>query len=68
MVCGRHCSQLSTIMFNIVTPDPGSTVLFHIVDNYEQCGQQNNVQSWYTTGSEFLAVYAQNKKGNEKFK
>ena len=52
-----HCSQLSTIMFSIVTPDLGSTVLFHIVDNCEQSGQQNIVQSCYIAGSEFL-VYA----------
>ena len=38
-----HCSQLSTIMFSIVSPDSGSTILFHIVDNCEQCGQQNIV-------------------------
>ena len=35
---------------------PGSTVLFHIVDNCEQCGQQNIVQFCHTAGSGFLAV------------
>jgi 3D (Asp-Asp-Asp) domain-containing protein len=44
---------LFTVVNNIeqycVTPDSGSTILFNIVDilldNYEQCGQQNIVQS-----------------------
>jgi hypothetical protein len=31
MLCCPHCSQLSTILNNIVTPDSGSTVLFNIV-------------------------------------
>ena len=38
-----HCSQLSTIMFSIVPPNSGLTILFHIVENCEQCGQQNIV-------------------------
>ena len=41
MLCCPHCSQLSTILNNIVTPDSGSTILFNIVDNCEQRGQQN---------------------------
>ncbi len=44
MCCCPHCSQLSTIMFSIVKPDLGSTVLFHVVDNCQQCGQKNIVQ------------------------
>ena len=31
MLCGPHCSQLSTILNNIVTPDSGSTILFNTV-------------------------------------
>ena len=45
MFCCPHCSQLSTIFFSIVTPDSGSTTLSTIVNNLEQCGQQNIVQS-----------------------
>jgi hypothetical protein len=41
MLCCPYCSQLSTILNNIVTPDSGSTILFNIVDNCEQRGQQN---------------------------
>jgi hypothetical protein len=36
MFCCPHCSQLSTILNNIVTPDSGSTILFNIVDKCEQ--------------------------------
>jgi hypothetical protein len=43
--CFPHCSQLSTILNNIITPDSGSTILFHIVDKCEQRRQQNIVQS-----------------------
>jgi hypothetical protein len=57
MLCCPHCSQLSTILNNIVTPDSGSTVLFNIVDKCEQRGQQNIVQSCWATGSAFFAVY-----------
>jgi hypothetical protein len=32
MLCCPHCSQLSTTLNNIVTPDSGSTMLFNIVD------------------------------------
>ena len=45
MLCYPHCSQLSTMLNNIVTPDSGSTILFNIVDKCEQCGQHNIVQS-----------------------
>ena len=60
MLCCPYCSQLSKILkilFSIVTPDPGSTILFNIVDNYEQYGQHNIVQSCYTADSEVLGVY-----------
>jgi hypothetical protein len=42
--CCPHCSKLSTILHNIVTPDSGSTILSNTVDKCEQRGQQN-VQS-----------------------
>ena len=57
MLCCPHCLQLSTILFSIVTPDSDSAILFNIVDNCEQCGQHNFVQSCYTAGSEFLGMY-----------
>jgi hypothetical protein len=38
---------LSTILNNVVEPESGVTVLFNIVDSYEQCGQQNIVQSCF---------------------
>jgi hypothetical protein len=38
MFCCPHCSQLSTTLNNIVTPDSGSTILFNIVDKCEQRG------------------------------
>ena len=47
MFCCPHCSHLSTILNNIVEPESGVTILFNIVDNYEQCGQQNIVQSCF---------------------
>jgi hypothetical protein len=37
-----HACQL-TILNNIVEPESGVTILFKIVDNCEQCGQQNIV-------------------------
>ena len=42
-----HCTHLSTILNNIVEPESGLTILFNIVDNCEQCGQQNIVQSCF---------------------
>jgi hypothetical protein len=47
MFCCPHCSHLSTILNNIVEPESGVTILFNIVDNCEQCGQQNIVQSCF---------------------
>ena len=37
---------VSTTLFNIVPPDSRLTIMFNIVVNYEQCGQQNIVQSY----------------------
>ena len=36
MLCGPHCSHLSTILNNIVEPESGVTILSNIVDNCEQ--------------------------------
>jgi hypothetical protein len=41
MLCGPHCSHLSTILNNIVEPESGVTILLNIVDNCEQCGPHN---------------------------
>jgi hypothetical protein len=57
MLCCPHCSQLSTMLNNIVTPDSGSTILFNTVDKCEQRGQQNIVQSCWAACSAFFAVY-----------
>jgi hypothetical protein len=35
------------ILDNIVEPESGVTILFNVVDNCEQCGQQNIVQSCF---------------------
>jgi hypothetical protein len=35
---------LSTILFSIVTPESGSTALFHIVHNCEKCGQTDKTE------------------------
>ena len=42
-----HCSMLSAILDNIVAPESGVTMLNNIVNNIEQCGQQNIVQSCF---------------------
>jgi hypothetical protein len=47
MFCCPRCSHLSTIFNNVVEPESGVTMLFNIVDSYEQCGQQNIVQSCF---------------------
>ena len=44
MFCHPHCSMLSRILFNIVTPDPCLKRLNNTVDNIEQCCQQNIAQ------------------------
>ena len=55
-------SCMSTVLFSVVIPDLDTTILFHIVDNCEQCGQINIVQSCYTASSEFLGVYTAKKR------
>jgi transcription elongation factor Elf1 len=47
MFCCPRCSHLSTILNNTVEPESGVTILFNIVDSYEQCWQQNIVQSCF---------------------
>ena len=47
MFCCPRCSHLSTILNNIVEPESGVTILFNIVGNCEQCGQQSIVQSCF---------------------
>jgi hypothetical protein len=47
MFCCPCCSHLSTILNNVVEPESGVAILFNIVDNCEQCGQQNIVQSCF---------------------
>jgi hypothetical protein len=47
MFCCPRCSHLSTILNNVVEPESSVTLLFNIVDSYEQCGQQNIVQSCF---------------------
>ena len=59
MLCCPHCSQLLTILNNIVTPDSGSTILFNIVDkceNSEQRGQHNNSP---TTSNSLLSSHVE---------
>jgi hypothetical protein len=58
MFCCPHCSQLSTILNNIVTPDSGSTILFNIVDKCEQRWQQNIVQACFQQHCYRLAFFA----------
>ena len=47
MVCCPHCLLLLTILNNVIEPESGETMLDNVVDNIEQCGQQNIVQSWF---------------------
>ena len=37
-----------------------NNILFNIVDNYEQCWQQNIAEPSYTAGSNFFYSYAFN--------
>ena len=48
---------LSTILNNIVEPESGVTILFNIVDNCEQCWQQNIVQSCFHQHCNNLSVF-----------
>ena len=45
MFCCPHCSELLPKLNDVVEPESGVTMLKNIVDNCEQCGQQNIVQS-----------------------
>ena len=45
MFCCPHCSQLSTILNNIVTHESGSIILFNIVDKCEQ--REQRAQRFY---------------------
>jgi hypothetical protein len=47
LLCCPRCSHLSTILNIIVEPESGVTILFNVVDNCEQCGQQSIVQSCF---------------------
>jgi hypothetical protein len=58
MLCGPHCSHLSTILNNIVEPESGATILFNIVDNCEQCGPHNIVQSCFHQYCNKLTVFS----------
>ena len=58
MLCGPHCSHLSTISNNIVEPESGVTILFNIVDNCEQCGPHNIVQSCFHQYCNNLIVFS----------
>jgi hypothetical protein len=58
MLCGPHCSHLSTILNNIVEPELGVTILFNIVDNCEQCGPHNIVQSCFRQYCNNLIVFS----------
>jgi hypothetical protein len=51
-----RCSHLSTILNNIVEPESGVTILFNIVDNCEQYGQQNIVQACFQQHGVFCCV------------
>jgi hypothetical protein len=57
MFCCPRCLHLSTMLNNIVEPESGVTILFNIVDNCEQCGQQNIVQSCFHQYCNNLSVF-----------
>jgi hypothetical protein len=48
---------LSKTLNNIVEPESGVTILFNTVDNCEQCGQQNIVQSCFHQHCNNLIVF-----------
>jgi hypothetical protein len=60
MLCGPHCSHLSTILNNIVDPESGVTILFNIVGNCEQRGPHNIVQSCFRQycNNRYLIVFS----------
>jgi hypothetical protein len=47
---------------NVVEPESGVTILFNIVDSYEQCGQQNIVQSCFHQYCINLSVFTRVKE------
>jgi hypothetical protein len=53
---------LSTILNHVVEPESGVTILFNIVDSYEQCGQQNIVQSCFHQYCINLSVFCRVEK------
>jgi transcription elongation factor Elf1 len=57
MFCCPRCSHLSTILNNIVEPKSGVTILFNIVDNCKQCGQQSIFQSCFHQYCNNLRVF-----------
>ena len=57
MLCSPYSVRLSTTPNKIVTADSDSTLLFNIVRNYRQCGQLNSIQSCYSAGLQFLAMF-----------
>ena len=57
----QGCQQYWTSWWALISLQSGVTMLNNIVDNLEQCGQHNIVQSCFhqaRTGCAFLAVYS----------
>jgi hypothetical protein len=52
-----YCPRCSHLLNNIVEPESGVTILLNIVDSYEQCGQQNIVQSCFHQYCNNLSVF-----------
>jgi transcription elongation factor Elf1 len=57
MFCCPRCSHSSTLLNNIVEPESGVTILFNIIDNCEQRGQQRIVQSCFHQYCNNLIVF-----------
>jgi hypothetical protein len=51
---------------NVVEPELGVTILFNIVDSYEQCGQQNIVQSCFHQYCINLSVFTRVASGHSQ--
>ena len=60
MFCCPRCSH------NVVEPESGVTILFNIDDSYEQCGQQNIVQSCFHQYCINLSVFTRVEVPNRK--
>ena len=58
MFCCSHCSKLSKTLNNIVESELVVTMLNDIVDNSEQCGQKNFVQSDVFVNLEQVTFFA----------